>query len=118
MLDRMKQDLIAMTIKIHELQESLRHKKLIYEDEFRKQTSSREQKLQSNHLLKNLMENIEHEQKKREERIMSLQLSIKNKEEALSKRQTRVKRQQEIAEKAANESNDQNEKEKRHQFMV
>ena len=52
------------------------------------------------------MKNIDHEQAKRQERIMSLQLSIKNKEDALQKRMTRVKRQQEIAEKAANESND------------
>jgi hypothetical protein len=37
---------------------------------------------------------------------MSLQTSIKNKEDALEKRMTRVKRQQEIAELAANESND------------
>ena len=49
---------------------------------------------------------------------MSLQLSIKNKEDSLQKRMTRVKRQQEIAEKAANESNDQNEKIMREQFVV
>jgi hypothetical protein len=45
MLDRMKKDLIAMTLKINDLTESLRHKKMVYNDEYRKQTSSREQKL-------------------------------------------------------------------------
>lgn len=95
-----------MTLKINDLSDSLRHKKIILNDETQKQTGSREQKLQSKYRLDNLMKNIDHEQAKRQERIMSLQLSIKNKEEALSKRQTRVKRQQEIAEKAANESND------------
>lgn len=90
MLDRMKKDLIAMTLRINDLSDSLRHKKIIYNDELHKQTGNREQKLQSKYRLDNLMKNIDHEQKKRQERIMSLQLSIKNKEEALAKRQTRV----------------------------
>lgn len=64
------------------------------------------------------MKNIDHEQKKRQERIISLQLSIKNKEEALQKRMDRVKRQSEIAEAAANENKDQNEINFRHNFMV
>ena len=42
------------------------------------------------------MKNIDHEQKKRQERIISLQLSIKNKEDALQKRMDRVKRQSEM----------------------
>lgn len=55
------------------------------------------------------MQNITHEQQKRQERIISLQTSIKNKEEALQKRMDRVKRQSEIAELAAGENKDQNE---------
>ena len=49
---------------------------------------------------------------------MSLQTSIKNKEEALRKRINRVQRQHEIAEAAASDSKDQNEIEKRINFMV
>lgn len=64
------------------------------------------------------MKNIDHEQKKRQERIISLQLSIKNKEEALQRRMDRVKRQSEIAELAANENKDQNEIHARQNFMV
>ena len=41
--------------------------------------------------------------------ILSLQKSIKNKEDALKRRMDRVKRQQDIAEMAANENKDQNE---------
>ena len=67
---------------------------------------NREQKLQARYRLDNLMSNIEREQAKRQERIMSLQLSIRNKEQALQKRIERVKRQQEIAEIAANENKD------------
>jgi hypothetical protein len=65
MLDRMKKDLIAMTLKINDLSDSLRHKKIILNDEMMKQTSSREQKLQSKYRLDNLMKNIDHEQTKR-----------------------------------------------------
>ena len=66
----------------------------------------RQEKLQSKYKLDNLMVMIDHEQKKRQERIISLQTSIKNKEEALQKRMDRVNRQSEIAEAAANENKD------------
>jgi predicted oxidoreductase len=49
---------------------------------------------------------------------MSLQTSIKNKEEALQKRMDRVKRQSEIAEAAANENKDSNEIKLRENFMI
>jgi Skp family chaperone for outer membrane proteins len=52
------------------------------------------------------MKMIDHEQKKRQERISSLQTSIKNKQDALQKRLTRAKRQAEIAELAQNQSKD------------
>ena len=55
------------------------------------------------------MSNIDQEQKQRQDRIMSLQKSIKNKEDALQRRMERVRRQQEIAESAANENKDSNE---------
>lgn len=45
MLDRMKKDLIALTLTINDLSDSVRHKKIIHNDELHKQTSSREQKL-------------------------------------------------------------------------
>ena len=118
MLDRMKKDLISLTLTINDLTESLRSKKGITDDEQRKQMKNREQKLQARYRLDNLMSNIEREQAKRQERIMSLQLSIRNKEQALQKRIERVKRQQEIAEIAANENKDQNEIEGRARFQV
>mmetsp|Transcript_31182 Transcript_31182/g.47733 ORF Transcript_31182/g.47733 Transcript_31182/m.47733 type:complete len:238 (-) Transcript_31182:1009-1722(-) len=106
MLKRMKKDLIALQLKSNDLTESLRSKQQIFKEESAKQMSSKEHKLQSKYRLDNLMKNIDHEQKKRQERIISLQTSIKNKEEALQKRMDRVKRQSEIAETAANENKD------------
>jgi hypothetical protein len=63
--------------------ESLRSKRNIMNDELNKNRKSKENKLQSKYKLDNLMKNIDMEQKKRQERIMSLQTSIRNKEEAL-----------------------------------
>jgi hypothetical protein len=105
----MKKDLISLQLRSNDLTESLRSKKGIYDDENKKLRLAREAKLQSKFRLDTLMKNIDHEQKKRQERIISLQLSIKNKEEALQRRMDRKKRQSEIAEAAANENKDQNE---------
>jgi hypothetical protein len=61
---------------------------------------SREQKLQSRFRLDNLMLSLERDQKKRSERINSLNLSIKNKEDAIQKRNERKLNQNLIREKA------------------
>ena len=65
MLDRMKKDLISLQLTSNDLIESLKSKKIIYEDELHKQRKSKENKLQSKYKLDNLMKNIDHEQKKR-----------------------------------------------------
>jgi phosphoglycerate-specific signal transduction histidine kinase len=49
MLDRMSKDLIALTLEINDLTESLRSKKQIMEDEANKKILARENKLQSNY---------------------------------------------------------------------
>lgn len=90
MLDRMKKDLISLTLTSNDLIESLRSKRQIMHDELNKQRKSKENKLQSKYRLDSLMKNIEREQDKRKERIESLQTSIKNKEDALQKRMDRV----------------------------
>ena len=92
MLDRMKKDLISLQLRSNDLIESLRSKKTIMGEELDKQRKSKENKLQSKYRLDNLMKNIDHEQKKRQERIISLQTSIRNKEDALQKRMDRVRR--------------------------
>ena len=68
--------------------------------------------------LNQIMSEIEKDQRERQERISSLQTSIKNKEAALRRRMDRVKRQQDIAEMAANENKDQNEIKMQEQFLV
>lgn len=118
MLDRMKKDLIALTLEINDLTESLRSKKQIFNDEANKRITARERKLQSNYRYQNLMKNIQHEMVKNSERITSLKTSIENKDETLQKRKERFSRQQAIAEAAKNDSKDTNEIKKRNNFMV
>lgn len=61
MLDRQKKDLIALTLKINDLADSLRSKKIIYDVESNMQMNSRQEKLQSKYKLDNLMKMIDHE---------------------------------------------------------
>ena len=72
MLDRMKKDLISLQLFSNDLMESLKSKRQIMNDELNKNRKSKENKLQSKYRLDNLMKNIDHEQKKRQERILSL----------------------------------------------
>lgn len=55
-----------------DLMESLKSKRSIMSEELNKSRKSKENKLQSKYRLDNLMRNIDHEQKKRQERIISL----------------------------------------------
>lgn len=118
MLDRMKKDLIAMKIKTNELETSMQHKDSIFSKEYAKSKKSQENKLQAKFKLDNLLSNVDLEQSKIQERIKSLHISIKNKEEAVQRRMERVKRQQDIADAAANENKDSDELKMRENFMA
>ena len=76
MLDRMKRDLIALTLKINDCSDSLRSKNTIYSEQSAKEMQARQEKLQSAKKLQDLITIIDHEQEKRRERIVSLQNSI------------------------------------------
>jgi outer membrane protein assembly factor BamE (lipoprotein component of BamABCDE complex) len=97
MIDRMKKDLIAQQIETHSLTESLNDKQAVLQREFEKSQRARELHLQSKAKLDKLMKNIDREQEKRQERIQSLQNSIKNKEEAVQRRMERANKQKQIA---------------------
>jgi hypothetical protein len=118
MLNRMKKDLIAMKIKTNELEISIQHKNSIYTKEYAKSKKSQENRLQSKFKLDNLLTNVDMEQSKIQERIKSLRISIKNKEDAVQRRMERVKRQQDIADAAANENKDSDELKMRENFMA
>lgn len=83
MLERMKKDLIAAQIKSGEMHDSFKSKEKIQFEEAEKSRKAKEQKMQAKIKLETLMKQIDQEQKKRQDRIQSLQKSIRNKEEAL-----------------------------------
>jgi len=118
MLDRMKRDLISLTLTINDLSDSLRSKKQISDEEYAKHMKSLEQKLQSRAILHQLTKDLKRDQEKRQERIQALYLSIRNKEEAIQKRTDRKMRQNKIREEAQNESKDQNEIRMRENWLV
>lgn len=61
---------------------------------------------------------LDRDQKQRADRISALNSSIKNKEDAIQKRNDRKLNQNKIREEAQNESKDQNEAKLRAQFLV
>lgn len=83
MLDRMKRDLISLSLTINDLTESLKSKKGFNDEEFLALVKSREQKLQSRYRLNTLMTVLDRDQKARQDRISALNSSIKNKEDAI-----------------------------------
>ena len=109
MLDRMKQDKIAMEMKANALQTSLKSAKQVLDGETDKFRKIREVKYQSRFLLKELDSELKLEEKKRTEKLMQLERNVRQRQEAALRREERQKRQAEIAEAAANDDKDSHE---------
>ena len=118
MTERIKKDLIAMEIKKKELETSLRNKQIMFEEQKEQLRKSKESRLQSKTIFDSLIVNVGNEQKERKQRIVMLTKSIDNKQENVKRRADRIQRQREIAEAAANENKDADEKKMRENFML
>lgn len=118
MIERIKRDLIAMEIKKKELENSLRTKEIMHEEQKEHFRKAKEAKLQSKTIFDSLIVNVGNEQKERKQRIVMLTKSIDNKQENVKRRADRIQRQREIAEAAANENKDADEKKMRENFML
>lgn len=118
MVDRIKKDQVASEISKKDLESAIRKKEIILAEENEKQRKMRETQLQSKHVFDNLMQNIGDEQTDRKRRIQNMNRSIRNKEENVLRREAREKHQRDIAESAANENRDANEKQMRNNFMI
>lgn len=118
MTERTKKDLIAMEIKKKEMENSLRNKQLMYEEQKEATRKTKEARLQSKTIFDSLIINVGNEQKERKQRIVMLTKSIDNKQENVKRRADRIQRQREIAEAAANENKDADEKKMRENFML
>jgi len=114
----MKKDLISTQIRAQELHESYKSKQAIAAEEADKNRKAKQQRLQAQHRLEELMRLIDQDHFQRQKRIGSLSKSIKNKEEALTRRVARVSRQKQIADQAANENKDSNELRMNENFLA
>lgn len=110
MIDRIKRDLIAMEIRKKEMETSLHSKQVMMEEQKEHLRKSKEARLQSKTIFDSLIINVGNEQKERKQRIVMLTKSIDNKQENVKRRTDRMQRQREIAEAAANENKDADEK--------
>lgn len=118
MLQRMKSDLISSQLRSQELKESMKSKNDIAKEETEKQRRAKQERIQAKMKLQQIFNELQQDQKERDQRIIGLQKSIRNKEEALKNKMERVKRQTDIAEMAANENKDQNEIQMQEKFLV
>lgn len=117
MIERIKKDLIAMEIKKKNLETSLRNKQVMYEEQKEKLRKAKETKLQSKNIFDNLVKNLYDERNEKKKRIEMLVKSINNKHDNVKRRADRIHRQNELAEAAANENKDADEKQMRKEFM-
>ena len=118
MVSRMNKDLIAFEIVKKEMEASLRSKELILAEQNDESRKWKEKQLQRKAEFDNLMRSIGDEQNDRKKRISNMNKQIRTKEENVLRREEREKHQRDIAEIAANENKDANEKTMRNKFMV
>lgn len=118
MVERIKKDLLAMELQKKNLEKSLRSKQTMYEGELKeKLRKAKEQQLQSKNIFDNLVKNLYDERNEKKKRIEQLVKSINNKHDNVKRRADRIQRQNELAEAAANENKDADEKQMRKEFM-
>ena len=118
MVERISRDLLAMEIHKKNLEKSLRNKETMYEGQMKeKLRKAKEQQLQSKNIFDNLVKNLYDERNEKKKRIEQLVKSINNKHDNVKRRADRIQRQNELAEAAANENKDADEKQMRKEFM-
>ena len=118
MIERMKKDLISIRIKINRLEYSLSYRNKLLTDEIQLNRKVNEEHIHAKKDLTGLMDQVDEEQKKRQQNIINLRKKIKVNEEAAEKRLERFKRRQDIAEAAAADNNDQSERKLREKLLV
>jgi len=89
----------------------------MYEEQKEKLRKAKELKLQSKTIFDNLVKNLYDERNEKKKRIEQLVKSINNKQDNVKRRAERIQRQNELAEAAANENKDADEKQMRKEFM-
>mmetsp|Transcript_13927 Transcript_13927/g.11901 ORF Transcript_13927/g.11901 Transcript_13927/m.11901 type:complete len:168 (-) Transcript_13927:934-1437(-) len=118
MLDRMKKDRIADKIKTNHMEQELNARVYQYNTQSQKAKKAKQQQLQTQVVFEEVTKQVDIEDKKRKESLNIFLATIKSKGEAEKKRDERIKRTQDIAENAAAEIRDSNEKKWRELLLV
>jgi len=118
MINRMKSDLIAIQIRFNETQDSYKNKAQVFQEEADKNRQAKQQRLQAQHRLEELMRLIDQDHFQRKNRLASVLKSLDNKKAALERRIKRNARQQQIRDQAANDNKDSNELKMNENFLA
>ena len=118
MIQRMQSDLIAIQIRFNETQDSFKNKQACWQEESDKNRQAKQQRLQAQHRLEELMRLIDQDHFQRKNRLASVLKSLDNKKAALERRIKRNARQQHIRDQAANDNKDQNETKMNENFLA
>ena len=117
-LERMKEEKIALEIKSSSLQSSLKESKLSLEAETEKFRKIKESQYSSKQIMKEIKTVLAIDQRTKQEKIFQLQKTIKDKQEVEKRREERQKRQLDISEAAANDDKDSHEAKTREVFLL
>jgi len=118
MLDRMKKDKIADQIKVKVLESQLNREVYDLSMEEIQARKARQFHVQTRIVFDDIIKQVEQEEKKRVQSLYAFEQNLNTKEEVERKREERIKRTQDIAENAAAEIRDSNEKKWRELLMV
>lgn len=118
MIQRMQSDLIAIQIRFNETQDSYKNKQSCWQDQSDQHRQAKQQRLQAQHRLEELMRLIDQDHFQRKNRLASVLKSLDNKKAALERRIKRNARQQHIRDQAANDNKDQNETKMNENFLA
>lgn len=117
-LERMKQEKLALDIKSNTLQGVLKESKDFLESETEKFRKIRENQYSSKQFVQSIKQAIAIDKKKKQERILQLEKSMKDQQELALRREERKKRQFEISEAAANDDKDSQEAKIREVYLL
>ena len=117
-LERMKEEKIALEIKSNSLQSSLKESKLSLEAETEKFRKIRENQYSSKQVMKEIKSALAIDQRTKQEKIFQLQKTIKDRQEIEKRREDRQKRQLDISDAAANDDKDSHEAKIREVFLL
>lgn len=118
MIATMKQDLQRTMIETNKLEEGIKKRQALLENEKLEYNKVKVEKYRAQSGLDQMTKNVEQDQKKTQAKVEQLTKQIHEKSEAVSRRLQRMKHQQRVKEAARTDQTDQNENKLREQLLI